>query len=187
MMQNSLGNQSETFTIQIDHIKRDYPVIQLDNGSRVPFVNLSTDIELISVAANKLLFQLPKETHYLICTNVRSITLTYEIAKNAQLPFIIVRRLKKSYMHNPLGANVQTSLGSNQKMVWLDGRDVTRLTQKNVVLVGDVYSSGSTMGGVQALMQKIDCQVLAQMTVFSQGEGNENNELIKLAELPNLE
>ncbi|OUC08612.1 adenine phosphoribosyltransferase, partial [Litorilinea aerophila] len=68
--------------------------------------------------------------------------------------------------------------------LYLDGKDLPLVQGKRVVLVDDVVSTGSTLGGLRALMEQAKATVVAEMAVFTEGNDGDWPHIIALGHLP---
>ena len=68
--------------------------------------------------------------------------------------------------------------------LYVDGKDAHLVRNKNVVLVDDVISTGSTLRGLHQLMGLANATVVGEMAVFTEGKPEEWNGVIALGHLP---
>jgi adenine phosphoribosyltransferase len=68
--------------------------------------------------------------------------------------------------------------------LYLDEKDHTQLKGKKVIILDDVVSTGSTLQGIEQLMEKAGAQVVATTAVFTEGEEKDWSNIIALGNLP---
>jgi len=68
--------------------------------------------------------------------------------------------------------------------LYLDEKDHNILKSKNVVLLDDVISTGSTLQGMNELMAKAGAVVTATAAVFTEGNEKDWSGIIALGNLP---
>ena len=66
----------------------------------------------------------------------------------------------------------------------LDGKDIDLVQGRQVVLVDDVISTGSTLEGLKVLMEKAGAVVVGEMAVFTEGRDGDWPGVIALGHLP---
>lgn len=82
----------------------------------------------------------------IITAEGKSIPLTYEVASQLDLPYVVLRKCKKDYMTgNSLSATVKTFTTGETQALYLDNKDLKYITNKNILFVDDVISTGSTL------------------------------------------
>jgi adenine phosphoribosyltransferase len=69
-------------------------------------------------------------------------------------------------------------------MLFLDEKDHDLLRGKQVVLLDDVISTGSTLHGMRLLMEKAGAQVVREAGVFTEGDSQQWQHIIALGHLP---
>ena len=58
------------------------------------------------------------------------------------------------------------------------------MCSKNVVLLDDVISTGSTLQGLRMLINKADAKIVGEMAVFTEGPPDDWSQVIALGHLP---
>jgi adenine phosphoribosyltransferase len=69
-------------------------------------------------------------------------------------------------------------------MLFLDEKDQDLLLGKQVVLVDDVISTGSTLHGMRLLMGKAEAEVVKEAGIFTEGDRDKWQDIISLGHLP---
>ena len=78
---------------------------------------------------------------------------------------------------------VSITTGAPQKL-YLDEKDRLLLAGRQVALVDDVISTGSTLQGMRVLMDKVNARVVAQAAIFTEGDRARWTDIIALGHLP---
>jgi adenine phosphoribosyltransferase len=81
-------------------------------------------------------------------------------------------------------AEVVSITTGKPQTLYIDGKDRALLTGKNVALVDDVISTGSTLKGLRALMERADARIAAEIAVFTEGDADDWPHVISLGHLP---
>ncbi len=68
--------------------------------------------------------------------------------------------------------------------LFLDEKDREFVQGKPVVIVDDVISTGSTLEGMRALMEKAGATVAAEAAIFTEGDLEKWKDIVSLGHLP---
>ncbi len=172
------------YQIKIGQLTRNLPLFAVSKQIKIALFNLLGDTELVLVCAQSLSKKIPSSVQVLVTPEVKSIPLAYEVSKQLNIPFVVIRKIKKPYMKNCLSTQVTTITTGMPQTLWLDGKDRQLLFKKNVVLVDDVVSTGNTLTGLKKLMQKAQAKVIAEAAVFTEGDPKKWHHIISLGNLP---
>jgi adenine phosphoribosyltransferase len=80
-------------------------------------------------------------------------------------PWVVLRKSYKSYMGDALSEETLSITTGSPQTLYLDEKDQRLLRGKAVVLLDDVVTTGSTFGGMRALIEKVDA--LGHLPVFT--------------------
>lgn len=173
-----------THSVEIAGIKRDLPLFAINENLKIALFNILGDTEVVVAAAKALVEKLPPEVKVLVTPEVKSVPLAFEMSRISGLPYVVVRKIRKPYMVNALGAEVVTITTGKPQTLWLDGKDREVISGAKVALVDDVASSGSTFQGLRKLMSKAGAEVAAEVVVFTEGDKDQWQDVISLGHLP---
>jgi len=169
------------YTLEIGEIKRKLPLVAISPKIKIASFNLLGDEKLVEVIAQELIKKLKGvEFDYLIGPEVKVVPLLHELSRTLNKPrYIVCRKRIHGYMVSPIKSK-------GKKGLVLDGRDVTILKNKKVIIIDDVISSGHTMRVVKELMENVGAKVIMSMAVVKQGDIAEKDlqELVYLGTLP---
>ena len=87
-------------------------------------------------------------------------------------------------MGEALSAETLSITTGEKQTLYLDEKDRALVAGKSVALVDDVISTGSTLQGMQLIMEKAGAKVIAQAAVFTEGERAKWKNIIALGHLP---
>jgi adenine phosphoribosyltransferase len=73
--------------------------------------------------------------------------------------------------------------GQPQTLI-LDEKDVKMMKGKEVVVVDDVISTGSTLQGMRMILEKVGSSVAAEAAIFTEGDRAQWHNIICLGHLP---
>jgi len=164
-------------------VKRKLPIVSLTPKIKIASISLLGDTELTEKAAEKLAEKLKNyQFDYLVGPEVKVVPLLYALSqKLGQKRYVVCRKSIKGYMTSPQLLKIPK--GPKFNMLVLDGPDAELLKGKNVAVVDDVVSSGTTLINLEKLLNQVGAKIVVTATIFRQGEQYQGS-LIYLACLP---
>ncbi|WP_022799112.1 phosphoribosyltransferase family protein [Thermus islandicus] len=171
-----------TYPVEIAGVKRELPIVRVGPDVAVALLNLLGDTELTEAAAEALAQRLPPEVETLVTPEVKAVPLAHALSRITGKPYVVARKTEKPYMINPISRQVLSITTGKPQLLVLDGADVPLIRGKKVAIVDDVVSTGSTLAGLRELIESVGGQVVAVLTVFT--EGTPRQDVIALGHLP---
>jgi adenine/guanine phosphoribosyltransferase-like PRPP-binding protein len=179
-------SERETYPVNIAGVERELEKFEVAPGVTIAILNILGDVELVQAASKALTEKLtPYQPDVLVTAEAKSIPLIYQLAVDLGIPYIVLRKAYKSYMGDALKAEtVSITTGSTQTL-FLDEKDHAQIDGRRVVLVDDVISTGSTLEGMQAIIEKTSAEIVAQAAIFTEGNDEDKWEhIVALGNLP---
>ena len=152
----------KTYSIEIAGVKRDLRLFEIKPGLRIAILNILGDTELVEACARALALKL-KEINYdvLVTAEAKSIPLAYALSSEMKKPYVILRKSYKPYMGDAITTETLSITTGQPQILVLDEKDRSILKNKNVVIVDDVISTGSTLQGMRMIMEKAGAKIAA--------------------------
>ncbi|MCB8982422.1 MAG: adenine phosphoribosyltransferase [Ardenticatenaceae bacterium] len=177
-------SQRETYMVQIAGIVRHLPLFEVAPGVRIAIFNMLGDTNVVKAAAAALAERLKNtEAQVLVTAEAKSIPLIYEMSALMGLPYVVLRKSYKSYMGNALEAETISITTGKPQHLYMDEKDQALVTNKQVILVDDVVSTGSTLEGMEMLCQQANATVSRVAAVFTEGDTDWSH-IVALGNLP---
>lgn len=170
------------YPVKIGNLKRNLPLFKVGPKTKIAIFNILGDTKIVKKAAKLLAKKLPSNADCIVTAEVKSIPLAYELSAIFNIPYIVLRKFVKPYMTNALKAETYSITTAKKQQIWLDGKDKPLLTNKKVIIVDDVVSTGSTLKAMRKLVKKAGGKIIAEAAIFSEGPGWED--FISLGNLP---
>jgi adenine phosphoribosyltransferase len=175
---------SDIHTIKIGNQTRNLPIRELSNGAKIAFFQLLGDTKLTIECSKQIISKLTGNIDFIMAPEVKAIPLAFELARSLELEYIILRKEKKLYMERPLRFSASSFTSNITYNFWLDYIDSKRLEHKNLLIIDDVFTTGSTMNAMVALAKQSKVNSIKKAVVFVEGDNSRLNDLIFLNRLP---
>ncbi len=179
-----MSYDGRVYTVQVGGLTRHLPIFQVAPGVKIAIFNMLGDTEVVEMAANVLAARLPAQADVLVVPEVKAVPLGHAISVQSHLPYVVVRKVRKPYMVDCLEAQVVSITTGTPQTLYLDGKDLPLVRGKNVILLDDVISSGSTIKGMRMLMDAAHAKITGEMAVFTEGTPMDWPSVIALGHLP---
>ncbi len=177
-------SEQKSYTVSICGLTRHFPLLEVAPGVQIAIFNMLGDTEIVKAAARELAARLPASGQVIVTPAEKSIPLAYELSVQTGLPYVVVRKECKPYMLDSISTEVVSITTGKPQTLWLDGKDRQLIKGKQVILVDDVVSTGSTLAGLRDLMAKAGGKVVAEAAVFTEGDPAKWKDIIALGNLP---
>ena len=173
------------YIVEVAGLRRELPLLEIKPGLRIALLNILGDIELTQAAGKALAEKLSAIDYAAIITpEAKSIPLAYALALEVNKPYVVLRKDFKPYMGDALEMETLSITTGHPQTLFLDEKDREFLQGKPVVIVDDVISTGSTLEGMRALMEKAGATIAAEAAIFTEGDQEKWSEIVSLGHLP---
>lgn len=176
--------QRETYTVEVAGLTRHFPLFEVAPGVRIAIFNMLGDTYVVKAAAAALAEQLKGvPANVLVTAEAKSIPLIYEMAALMGLPYVVLRKTYKTYMGEAISAETVSITTGKPQTLYLDEKDQALINGKDVILVDDVVSTGSTLQGMEKVVKKAGGRISEIAAVFTEGDDDWSH-VIALGNLP---
>jgi adenine phosphoribosyltransferase len=177
-------NRRETYAIEVAGLIRHFPLFEVAPGVRIAIFNMLGDTYVVKASAAALaerLKEIPADV--LVTAEAKSIPLIYEMSALMGLPYIVLRKAYKSYMGEAISAETVSITTGKPQTLYLDEKDRTIIQGRRVILVDDVISTGSTLKGMEIVVNKAGGTIAQIAAIFTEGDANWSH-VVALGNLP---
>jgi adenine phosphoribosyltransferase len=175
----------ETYPIDIAGIHRELPLFEVKPGLRIAILNILGDVELVDACAASLAEKLSGMIYDVILTaESKSIPMAHMLAKVTQKPYVVLRKEWKPYMGDALVAETLSITTGKPQKLYLDEKDRSLIAGKQVLILDDVISTGSTLQGMRLVIEKAGGIVAGESAILTEGDRAEWMRIISLGHLP---
>jgi adenine phosphoribosyltransferase len=177
--------QPDFYPIEIAGLRRELRLFQIKPGLRIALLNILGDTELVQACARELAKKL-KDLSFdvLVTAEAKSIPLAYALAVETSKPYVVLRKTYKPYMGDALRAETLSITTGQPQVLILDEKDRVLLKAKNVVIVDDVISTGSTLQGMRMVIERAGAKIVKEVAILTEGERSKWEQIIALGHLP---
>jgi len=177
--------ENEYYPIEIAGLKRDLRLFEVAPGLRIAILNILGDTELVQACAKELGKRLADTDYAVIVTaEAKSIPLAYALAVVTGKPYVILRKAYKPYMGDAIQAETLSITTGQPQTLILDEKDRELIKGKNVIIVDDVISTGSTLQGMRMILEKAGGNIVAEAAILTEGDRAKWMQIISLGHLP---
>lgn len=176
----------ETYHINIAGVERDLVKYPVNDKIDIAAFIIFGDVEITEKAAAALLEICP-EHDVVVSAEAKGIPLCYEMARQGCRQYVIARKSIKVYMRNCQSLTVKSITTAKEQTLYLGEDDVEFLKGKRVLIVDDVISTGESVAALEALLNKIDANIVGKACVLAEGVAADRDDIIFLNKLPLFE
>lgn len=176
------------FDVDFFDLHRKYPLTFVSSNKQMATFTIVGDVELTEKSGELMQKKLSEKNIVPDCfigpgTNI--LCFVHHLAKRyGHKRYVILRKSIMNYMTSPEVQIPWRNAPKHAKKLVINGTDIEFLKGKNVALVDDVVSTGTTMFMLEDLMNKIGAHVVAKCAIFKQGDRYKKDDLTYLDQLP---
>lgn len=171
------------YTMTIAGCKRDLPICPINEHLDIAGFVMFGDIEMIECTARELMEKCP-EHDVIVTAESKGIPLAQEMARIGCRRYVVTRKDIKAYMTDPISVTVKSITTDHEQKLYLSKEDCEKLTGKRVLIVDDVISTGESLAAIEALLGRLDCEVVGKACVLAEGDAKGRDDIIYLEYLP---
>jgi adenine phosphoribosyltransferase len=185
MKGNDMSIQRKTYPVEVAGLRRDLPLFEVAPGVRIAVLNILGDTPLVQACAQALQEKLDGSGYdVLVTAEAKSIPLVHALSVLTQKPYVVLRKAYKPYMGAAVSAETHSITTGQAQVLYLDEKDQNLIAGKQVVLLDDVISTGSTLEGMRQVMDKAGAVVVSEAGIFTEGDQERWKHIVSLGHLP---
>jgi adenine/guanine phosphoribosyltransferase-like PRPP-binding protein len=177
-------SKRDLYEVEVAGLVRHFPLFEVAPGVRIAIFNMLGDTYVVKAAAAALAERLKTTpADVLVTAEAKSIPLIYEMSALMGLPYVVLRKSYKSYMGQTISAETVSITTGKPQTLYLDEKDQALIDDRQVIIVDDVVSTGSTLTGMKQVVEKANGRISQVAAVFTEGDGDWS-EIVALGNLP---
>lgn len=174
----------KTYPVDICGYHTELPILDIGGGINIAFFNLHGAQELTEHCGKELAKRI-KNAEVVITAESKGLQLAHCVARELGHKFYAVaRKSKKLYMQDGISVTVKSITTENVQTLYLSKHDADLLKGKNVAIVDDVISTGGSLDGMKALVEKAGGIITECAFVLAEGDSKDRPEITYLATIP---
>lgn len=175
----------ETYPVKIAGVKRDLRLFEIKPGVKIAILNILGDAEFVNAASKELAKKLAdKKLSVLVTAEAKAIPLAHALSTDMNLPYVVLRKTYKPYMGDALQSETLSITTGEPQTLYLDEKDRELVSGKNIAILDDVISTGSTLQGMRLIMNKAGANIVAETAIFTEGDRAQWHDIVALGHLP---
>lgn len=174
----------KTYSIEVAGVKRELPVIKINDGLSIASFVILGDTEIVCAAAGEIVKRLP-EVDFLVTAEAKGIPLAFEISRLLKMKkYIVARKSIKPYMDSPIVDEVVSITTQKKQMLVLDEQDALEIKGKRVAIIDDVISTGESLSAIERLVEAAGGNIASKAAILAEGDAADRSDIIFLGTLP---
>ena len=168
------------------------PIIEIKEGLSIAVFDMLSSKKL-SDDASEALWKVLKNSDLdlskvdvVISAETKGVILAYKIAEYLGCEMTILRKEQKIYHKNVTKGAVNTYTTKDEHYLYLDNNQIPKLKDKNVLIVDDVVSTGSSLSAIESILEQVGANICGKAFVFAEGEAAERDDILYVNPLPLL-
>ncbi len=177
----------KVYVVDFEGFKAELPILPLPSGINIAFFNLHGDNALTEHCAKLLAKQLT-DCEVVLTAESKGLQLAHCVSRElGQRYYAVARKSKKLYVQDGIEVTIEASIttGKEQKL-YLSKHDVELLKGKKVAIVDDVVSTGASLSGLEALVEKAGGILHKKAFVLAEGDAAKREDILYLGVIPLL-
>ena len=180
-----MSESFETYNITIAGVERDLRLFEVSPGVKIAILNILGDTELVQAAAHDLSKLLAsKKAEVIVTAEAKSIPLAHALSVDMGIPYIVLRKSHKPYMGDALRSETLSITTGAPQTLFLDEKDRELIDGKDVIILDDVISTGSTLQGMRLILDKAGANIVVEAAILTEGDRAKWSNVIALGHLP---
>lgn len=168
--------------VTIAGLERDLPVVTVSEGTRIAFLDVLGDLDLLDAAVRALLDAVPPGTEIILGGDTVGLVVAHHAAVVSGLPYVAARKKRTPVMRRPLTAVAQSVAADRPATFHLDDRAAARLRGRHVLVIDEVCSTGATLTALESLAGRAGAARTTKAAICT--EGRRRTDVVHLAHLP---
>jgi len=180
-----MADEKETYPIEIGGVKRDLRLFEIKPGLKIAIINILGDTELVTACARALGEKLAAHDYdVLVTAESKSIPLVHALSVVTEKPYVVLRKDYKIYMGDAIRAETLSITTGKPQTLILDEKDISLIKGNKAAIVDDVISTGSTLEGMRAILEKAGAEISVEAAIFTEGDAEKWSQIVSLGHLP---
>lgn len=161
---------------------RDLPIVAVNETTRIAFLDVLGDMELLDSAVKELLARTPPDVDLLFGGDTVGLVVVHHASIVSGIPYVVARKKHTVAMRNPLQAAAQSVAASTPTTFYLDDQHADRMAGRHVLIMDEVCSTGATLRALTDLAERAGAAEVTRAVICT--EGQIRDDVVAIGHLP---
>lgn len=187
-MCNNIADRGN-YTVLIGDNSYELPKIEVAPGVKIAVMDMLSDIQMTRDAVKSIIRAVEKEIdldeiHTVVSAEAKGISLAFGVADELDKDLVILRKTKKLYIPDYLESTLETITTEGDQRLYLNKELLPLIRGKNVLIVDDVISSGSSLEAMESLICQAGGNVVCRAFVLAEGDAYKREDVTFYNRIP---
>lgn len=180
------------YKVTLNNNEYGLPIIEIKPGLSIAVFDMLSSEKLSDDACIALYDKLAasdidlSSVDTVISAETKGVILAYWFAKKLNCNMVILRKEQKIYHKEVTKGAVNTFTTKDEHYLHLDNNQIPKLNGKNVLIVDDVVSTGSSLTAIESILAQVGANVIGKAFVFAEGDAADRDDVVYAEALPLL-
>lgn len=182
----------EYFKTNLNGKEYGLPIVEIKPGLSIAVLDMLSSRELSHDASCAVISKIKEsgidlsKVDVVLSAESKGITLAYQVADYIGCEMVILRKEQKIYYKDVTKAAVDTYTTKDTHYLYLENGQISKMNGKNVLIVDDVVSTGSSLRAMEKIVGDVGGNVFAKAFVLAEGDAAKRDDIIFAGVLPLL-
>ncbi|MFI3229496.1 MAG: phosphoribosyltransferase family protein [Bacillota bacterium] len=176
----------KTYHLDICGYGVDLPILPISDTLSIAFFNLHGAQKLTEHCGSELA-KLVAGAEVVLTAESKGLQLAHVIARElGHEYYAVARKANKLYMQDGIKSEVKSITTAEIQTLYLSAVDTALIAGKKVAIVDDVISTGGSLSGLEALVEKAGGTICKKAFVLAEGDAKLRDDVVFLDTIPLL-
>ena len=182
----------EYYKVNLNGNEYGLPIVEIKPGLSIAVLDMLSSTALSHDASFAVINKMKEKgidlskIDVVLSAETKGITLAYQVAEYIGCEMVILRKEQKVYYKDVTKAQVETYTTKDPHYLHLENGQIPKLRGKNVLIVDDVVSTGSSLLAIESIVKEVGGNIFAKAFVFAEGDAAKRDDVIFVDALPLL-
>lgn len=180
------------YKVELNGKEYGLPIVEIKPGLSIAVFDMLSSSELSKDSSTALFDKLKAsnidltKVDVVLSAETKGVILAYQIAMSLGIEMTILRKEQKIYHPNVTKGVVETYTTKDAHYLHLDNNQIPKLKGKNVLIVDDVVSTGSSLKAIEDILNQVGANIYGKAFVFAEGDAANRDDIVYVHPLPLL-
>ena len=176
------------YLVKLNGVEYALPLMKINDTDSIAVFDMLSDCKMARDAV-KATYDLIQKQNYpkidtVISAETKGIVLAERLSDLLDADMVILRKTQKLYHPEVIKGKVETFTTKGEHYLHLDVKQSPKLEHKNVLIVDDVVSTGSSLKAIEDILSQVHANVVGKAFVFAEGDSADRKDICYVEKLP---